>query len=94
MVVKCDDRVYLLVRNGVTCGGKKRYPTRKAAKERQTHIFNGLSTFGLRRPERLEPYLCHSCKYWHLGHPISVRDMKRKRGILVPPKRKKYKIDY
>lgn len=91
---RCHATKYIFTSNEITCDGKKKFPTYKAAKEKQKHIFNGMSRFGIKEPERLEPYLCHNCRYWHLGHPLSTREQRRRKGRLIPPKRKKFRLDY
>lgn len=59
-------------KNKAVCGGKKKFMTWKQA---QTHL-NSIRKGGAirrtgRRFERLHPYRCQYCGYFHTGHYVS-----------------------
>lgn len=83
---------YLVKRNQETCDGKIKYPTSKSAKSNNSRVYRGVAFIGRREPQRLHEYMCHKCGYWHLGHPVSTRDIRRKKGTLIPPHRKKFRL--
>jgi len=82
---------YIASRNHLTCNGKIKYESSRQARRENHRITKGVKIHNRTEPDKLHEYLCVHCGHWHLGHALRIRETKKKLGILVPPKRKKFR---